>query len=232
MKLFRRITEQLKKLDGIYGRIIKIYLVVTLAIFSILLVGVLLFTIYSAIFNGLYYQKNALIFNSPIREVADLNQILLRLQEENIKLTVTSNGFLYADNSRTAGRARIILLNENLVPADLGRWQIYELPYLIRRNITDFERNVNLMRAREMMIRNHIIRYFDLHDAWLLIARPSDNNQPSSVSLTIAPKKGSDITINRQKIEEIQKYLTDSIEGLQMEYIVITDQNGIMLNDF
>jgi flagellar M-ring protein FliF len=48
----------------------------------------------------------------------------------------------------------------------------------------------------------------------------------------ISPKPGSDITQNRKKIEGIQKVLKFAVEGLRDENIVITDQNGLQLNDF
>jgi len=55
---------------------------------------------------------------------------------------------------------------------------------------------------------------------------------PVSASVIITPKPGSDITTNRKKVEGIQKLLRLAIEGLKDENIVITDQNGNVLNDF
>jgi flagellar M-ring protein FliF len=48
----------------------------------------------------------------------------------------------------------------------------------------------------------------------------------------ITPKPGSDIIENRKKIEGIQKILKFAIEGLRDDNIVITDQTGLVLNDF
>jgi flagellar M-ring protein FliF len=59
----------------------------------------------------------------------------------------------------------------------------------------------------------------------------SDQN-PVTASVIITPKPGSDIVQNRKKIEGIQKLLKFAIEGLSDDNIVITDHNGVVLNDF
>jgi flagellar M-ring protein FliF len=59
----------------------------------------------------------------------------------------------------------------------------------------------------------------------------SDQN-PVTASVIVFPKPGSDITQNRKKIEGIQKILKFAVEGLLDENIVITNQAGLILNDF
>jgi flagellar M-ring protein FliF len=59
----------------------------------------------------------------------------------------------------------------------------------------------------------------------------ADQN-PVTASVIITPRPGSDITQNRKKVEGIQKILKFAVEGLLDENIVITDQNGLVLNDF
>jgi flagellar M-ring protein FliF len=59
----------------------------------------------------------------------------------------------------------------------------------------------------------------------------ADQN-PVTASVILTPRPGSDIGANRKKIEGIQKILKFAVEGLADENIVITDQNGIILNDF
>jgi flagellar M-ring protein FliF len=56
--------------------------------------------------------------------------------------------------------------------------------------------------------------------------------KPKSVVVSIFPTHGSDICQNRKKIEGIQKILKIYIDGLKDENIVITDQSGLVLNDF
>jgi len=152
MKIFKNITEQINKMDGKYGFVIKTYLIVTFIFFPVLLIT--------------FITNISIIF-------------------------------------------------------DRERWKI-----------TEFERNVNLQRARIMMIENHIRSFDDINDVRLTIVFPSEYQPFSTASLMIIPEPGSDITKNQQKINGIQKYLVNSIEGLQMEYIVIVDQEGYELNNF
>jgi len=54
----------------------------------------------------------------------------------------------HLDNNKIARRARAILINNDLIPAGLDPWKIYDLPH---RNINEFEREVSLRRAFERM---------------------------------------------------------------------------------
>jgi flagellar M-ring protein FliF len=87
------------------------------------------------------------------------------------------------------------------------------------------------------MVTDHIKSLSEIDDANVVIQMPertlfaSDQN-PTTASVVIIPKPGSDITDDRKKIEGIQKLLIAAVEGLKPENITITDQNGIVLNDF
>jgi flagellar biosynthesis/type III secretory pathway M-ring protein FliF/YscJ len=106
-----------------------------------------------------------------------------------------------------------------------------------RWTANDFTNNENFHRAQIQMITKHIKSLEDIDNANVSIVFsnsamfPSEQN-PVSASLIITPKPGSDITTNRKKIEGIQKLLKIAIEGLKDENIVITDQNGLLLNNF
>ena len=53
-----------------------------------------------------------------------------------------------------------------------------------------------------------------------------------TASVIITPKPGSDFRENRKKLEGMEKIIQFAVGGLSKENIVITDQNGIQLNDF
>jgi len=223
MKILKNLTEQIKKLDGIYGLIIKIFLIVSLIYFSVLFISFIVRISYNT-----FFQQNVIFRDTPVRDVAVLDKILLRLNEENIKVTVTPRGVLLVENKIIARRARAILVREDLAPYNIEPWQIFDRP---RWNITDFERNVNLQRARELMIRDHIKTIDGIHDVNLQIAWSAGSN-PSTVSLIIISIQGSDIIKNQQKLKGIEKYLINSIEGLLKENIVILDHEGYVINNF
>jgi len=96
---------------------------------------------------------------------------------------------------------------------------------------------VNFRRAQTQMITDHIKALDDVDNANLTIIFPFSDGpfedvKPASANVVITPKPGSDITTNRKKIEVIQKLLKLAVEELKDENIIITDQNGIVLNDF
>jgi flagellar M-ring protein FliF len=175
------------------------------------------------------------VLDAPIRDEAALDRIVTRINQEGINATVTPTGVVQVQDQRTAQKMRSILIREDLVPQGIDPWDIFDRE---RWTITDFERDVNLRRAITQMVTNHIKSIDDVDDANVTIVMPADRlfaseQNPVSVSVIITPKPGSDITEpNRKKIEGIQKLLRLAIEGLKDENIVITDQRGLVLNDF
>ena len=174
------------------------------------------------------------VIDAPIRDEAALDRIVMRLNEENVKVTVTPTGLVQVADEPTARRMRALLIREDLIPSGIDPWQVFDKE---RWTITDMERNINFQRAQTKMITDHIRSIDDVDDANVIVVWParvlfrSDQN-PVSASVRITPKPGSDITENRMKIEGIQKLLQFAIEGLQSENIVITDYRGFILNDF
>ncbi|MDR0465533.1 MAG: flagellar M-ring protein FliF [Treponema sp.] len=177
------------------------------------------------------------VIDAPIRDQSALDRIILRLNQENIKVTVSPTGLVQVADEATARRMRTILIREDLIPSGIDPWAVFDTE---RWTITDFERNVNFRRAQERLIVEHIRAIEDIDDVGIQIVWPTrelfaSQQNPVSVSVRITPKPGSDITLfpqNRGKIEGIQKLLQFAIEGLHPEHIVITDHTGIVLNDF
>jgi flagellar M-ring protein FliF len=177
------------------------------------------------------------VIDAPIRDEAALDRIVLRLNQEDVRVIVTPTGLVQVPDAATARRMRAILIREDLIPSGIDPWAIFDRE---RWTITDFERNVNFQRAQQRMIIEHIRAIDDIDDVSIQIVWPTrelflaDQN-PASVSVRITPRPGSDITQtpqNRRKIEGIQKLLQFSIEGLLAENIVIADNRGNILNDF
>ena len=60
---------------------------------------------------------------------------------------------VYVPDEETARRIRAILIREDLVPRGTDPWALFDRD---RWTITDFERNVNLLRAITTMVTDHI----------------------------------------------------------------------------
>jgi flagellar M-ring protein FliF len=174
------------------------------------------------------------VIDAPVRDETALDRIVLRLNQEGVKVSVNAAGLVQVPDETTARRMRAILIREDLIPSGTDPWAIFDRE---RWSITDFERNVNLRRAITQMITDHIKAIDDVDDANVTVVFPerelfrSDQN-PVTASVIIIPKPGSDIIQNRKKVEGIQKTLKFAVEGLKDENIVITDQSGLVLNDF
>jgi len=174
------------------------------------------------------------VIDAPIRDVDALDRIVLRLNQENVKVSVTPDGFVKVPDELTARRMRAVLIREDLIPSGIDPWQVFDRE---RWTITDMERNVNLQRALTRTITDLIKSIDDVDDANVAIVWPARElfvsaQNPVTASVIITPKPGSDIVQNRKKVEGIQKILQMAIEGLRSENITITDNSGLVLNDF
>ncbi len=174
------------------------------------------------------------LIDTPIVDEDVRDKIIVRLNEENVRTSVSAGGIISVPDDVTARRMRAILIREDLIPQSIDPWSIFDIE---RWTITDFERNVNKRRAIIEEVRQHIKALDDVDDASVVVNIPertlfSEDQNPVSASVVLYPKPGSDIATNRKKVEGIQKVLKFAVEGLQDENITIADSNGTVLNDF
>jgi len=174
------------------------------------------------------------LIDSPITDVDVRDKIIVRLNQENVKTSVSAAGVISVADETVARRMRAILIREDLIPQNVDPWAIFDVE---RWTLTDFERNVNKRRAIIEEVRQHIKALDDVDDASVVVNIPettlfSADQNPVSASIIIYPKPGSDITTNRKKVEGIQKILKFAVEGLKDENISIADSSGTVLNDF
>jgi flagellar M-ring protein FliF len=174
------------------------------------------------------------LIDTPVTDQAERDKIILRLNEENVKTSVSAAGVISVPDETTARRMRTILIREDLVPKNTDPWAIFDVE---RWTTTDFERNVNKRRAIIEEVRQHIKAIDDIDDASVVVNIPektlfSADQEPVTASVIIYPKPGSDISTNRKKVEGIQKILKFAVSGLKDENITIADSSGTVLNDF
>jgi len=174
------------------------------------------------------------LINTPIKSDDELRLITSRLDQESIPFSLGEGNILYVKDEATRARANAILLREDLIPKGTDPWAVFSID---RFTVTDFERNVNLRKAIIAEVTKHIESLSDVDKANVIIELPEDklfaqDQKPVTASVIIYPKPGSDITTNRKKLEGIQKIIRFAVSGLTDENIVITDQNGLQLNDF
>lgn len=201
-------------------------------IFAGVIVGVLGGLVLLAIFSSAPSMVPLLYRSIPNEQ--EMARITQRLDQEGVRYELTTDQRILVGDEKTAKRLRAILARENLIPKGTDPWQIFDVE---RWTITDFERNVNLRRAITRSLEQHITALDDVDAASVTIVMPEDklfaeDRHPVTASIIITPKPGSDITQNRKKIEGIVRLVQYAVEGLKPEHITITDQNGLVLNDF
>ncbi len=174
------------------------------------------------------------LIGTQITDENNLARIVTVLDEEGVTYKVSPENMIYVEDEPTARRIRAILIREDLIPPKTDPWAIFDVE---RWTLTDFERDVNLQRAITRNLEQHILALDDVDavSVTLVVPRPElfeEDQNPVTASIIITPKPGSDIAENRKKIEGIVSIIKFAVAGLQDENIVITDQNGLQLNDF
>jgi flagellar M-ring protein FliF len=225
MEFLRNLLEQVKNLWGKWSLIQKLVLG---GIVLALIVGLI------ALVSVSSSPSMVPVFDAPIADEDTRSRIITRINQEGFKATVGPNNTIMVSDATAARKMRGILIREDLVPSGLDPWSIFDRE---RWTITDMERNINFQRAQTQMIREHIRALEGVDDANVTIVFTGkelflQDQNPATASVILIPTPGSDITENRKKIEGIQKILKYAVEGLKDENIVITNQSGLVLNDF
>ena len=178
--------------------------------------------------------SQVLILNSSITDEALATRISTALNAENISHSQGSDGRFYAEDETTARRARSLLIREDLLPGQLDPWNFFT--NMDRWTITDFDRDINLKQALSNNLEQHIAALEDVDSAKVTLVIPDTelfaaDQKPTTASVVIQPKPGSDIAENRNKIEGIVKLIQFAVEGLTADNITIMDIQGTLLND-
>jgi flagellar M-ring protein FliF len=221
----RQLLAQVKTLWGKWSATQKIIL---FAVLGAVVLAVALIALFSAA------PSMVPLIGAPVKDDNDRARIVSVLDGEGVKYKVGADNMIYVEDAKTARRIRTILFREDLIPPRTDPWAIFDVE---RWTLTDFERDVNLQRAITKSLEQHILSVDDVDAVSVSLVVPKkelfeEDQKPVTASVILTPKPGSDIAGNRKKVEGIQKIIKFAVAGLKDENIVITDQNGIQLNDF
>src|SRR6056297_715907 len=224
-EFFQKAITQIKTLLGKLSLVQKIILS---GVVVVSILGIILLVNFSA------SPSMVPLITAPITDQDKLNRISARLDEEGVDHTITEEGRVFVEDKHTAQRMVSILMREDLIPQEASPWDVFKMD---RWSVTDFERNVNLRQAITKNMEQHIESLKDVDSAQVTLVLPEDSlfqedQNPVTASVIITPTPGSDITENRNKVEGIEKLVMFAVEGLQKDNIVISNQDGVVLNDF
>ncbi len=222
---FRKLLEQLK---GLWGRWSAAQKALLLAVLGGAILAVILIASFSAA------PTMIALIGTPIKDENDLSRIVTELDKEGVAYQLTPDKRVLVADEQTARRMRAVLIREDLIPARTDPWAIFDVE---RWTLTDFERDVNLRRAITRSLEQHILALEDVDAVSVTLVLPenelfAEDQKPVTASVILTPKPGSDFRENRKKLEGVEKLIQFAVGGLSKENIVITDQNGIQLNNF
>lgn len=174
------------------------------------------------------------LFQTAITDENTRDDILYRLDKENVEYTVSAAGIISVKDKATARRMRSLLDQEGLIPDSVPAWDWLGMQ---QWTTTDFERNINLRNSVVTELQNHLKEQSDIADVNVVITMPEKSTftadqTPVTASVVITPAPGSDLTTNRKKVQAIKKDIRNAVAGLTDENITILDNNGNDLGDF
>jgi flagellar M-ring protein FliF len=222
---FKRIIEQLKTFWTKWSTVQK---VIFFAIVVISIVGLVSLVRFSA------SPSMVRLINTPITDLEQRDKIIVSLTEQNVDSRVTTDGYILVSDDSTAKKMRSILIRDGILTDSTDPWALFDKD---RWTLTDFERNVNLRRAIIGTVEQHIEALDDVDSAKITLVMPEkelfqENQDPTTASVIITPRPGSDISTNRKKVEGIVKLIQFAVQGLLPENITIMDYSGTVLNNF
>lgn len=224
-EFFQKLITQIKSL---WGKLSLIQKIILFAVIVVAVLGIVLLVNFSA------SPSMVPLITAPVTDQEQLNRISRRLDQEGVEHSITETGQVYVKDKQTAQRMVAVLMREDLIPQETSPWDVFKMD---RWSVTDFERNVNLRQAVTSSIEQHIESLNEVDSAQVTLVLPEqtlfqEDQNPVTASVIITPTPGSDIASNRKKIEGIEKLVIFGVEGLEQENLVISDHNGIVLNDF
>ena len=174
------------------------------------------------------------LIGAPIGDQQDLLRIAARLDQESAEYQIAADNRILVADEENARRLRAILIREDLIPPQADPFSIFKVD---RFSMTDFERNVNLQRALTRNLEQHITALDDVVAANVTLVVPetelfAEDQNPTTASIIITPRLGSDILEDRERVAGIQRLVQFAVAGLSAENIVILDHHGVQVNEF
>jgi len=161
----------------------------------------------------------------------DAGQILTVLQEQHIPYKVEGNGTIILVPKDKIYDVRLKLAAQGIPSGKTVGFEIFEEP---KMGVTQFQENVNYLRAIEGELRRTIKQIDAIQDAKVNIAIPKDtifvreeDEAKASVIVRLAP--GKDLT--KEQIKAIVFLVSHAVPKLKPENVTVVDNRGRVLSD-
>lgn len=185
------------------------------------------------VFRGSSKPTTVQLFRTPITDLNKRDEIITRLEQENVDYSVNENtGIFTVPDERTARRIRTLLTTEGVLSSSYNIWD--EELNVSNWTTTDFERGERQLQRVNNQIKQHLESLDYIANANVTINQKVDalfsgDSRPAQASI-ILTLRGD--TPERRKIKGLQDLIISAVPGLREENIKISDNLGNLLNDF
>ena len=175
------------------------------------------------------------LFNTPITDENARQDIAFRLEQDNVRYYVSSDGYISVEDESTARRYRSKLIAEGLVPQSVDAYSLFDVT---RWSRNDFDDRVNWKRSMETALRQHLMALDGIRSAEVMLTLPEESlfasaQKPVTASVILYANGGSNVLEDKRQIQGIQRLILRSVEGLAEENVVIVDgSTNKQINDF
>lgn len=175
------------------------------------------------------------LFDFPVSDEKEANDIILRLNQDNVWAERDSQNYIIVENTDIAKKYRSQLVAEGLEPSKIDAYHLFDVTKWTRN---DFDDDVNWKRSMEAALKQHLENLDGIRQADVMLTLPKEsifaqNQKPVQASVTLFAQPGRDVLTDKKQIQGIQHLIKTSVEGLTDENITIVDgTTHLMINDF
>ncbi len=204
---------------------------------KVIVAGILVVIIVAIVLMASVSSKPATsyLYDMSVNDENERNQIIERLNRDNVKVYVSQDNRLSVDNASIAKKYQRQLSVEGLAPSRQDPFAFLKETRLTRN---DFDDKNNYQIALQKSIKQHLESLEGIQQAEVILSIPeerllrSQTSEPAA-SIIIRPAPGSDVTSNKKLIKGIQNLIKRCVEGLKDDGITISDGNtNEQINDF
>ncbi|MEE3257762.1 MAG: flagellar basal-body MS-ring/collar protein FliF [Candidatus Latescibacterota bacterium] len=197
--------------------------------FGALLVIVVIFAAISGIGDEEGAWEGRILYaNLEFEEAAEISN-RLRIMEVPHRLTPDATTILVPEDQYMD--LRITLAGEGFPKSGRIGYEIFDDAQLA---MTDFLQQVNFLRALQAELEETLVRIDGIRDArvHLVIPEPSlFTEEQNPVTASVQLSLGGNVKLKRDRVDAIGYLISASVEGLDIEQVVILDDGGNLLSE-
>lgn len=194
------------------------------------LVGLFLIVVLSIILFKSFHKEDYAVLYSGLSP-DDAGNVLTALSQENIPYKLEGNGTIIMVPKDKVYDARLKLAAKGLPSGKVVGFEIFEEPKL---GTTQFQENVNYIRAVEGELTRTIKQLDAVMDAKVNISMPKDSlfvREDEEAKASVIIKLWPDKDLTKEQIKAIVFLVSHAVPKLKPENVTVVDNRGRVLSD-